>query len=34
MYGLGIMLIFFAFFIFFAPNFFGHPDNYIMANPL
>ena len=24
----------FAFFVFFAPNFFGEPDNYIPANPL
>lgn len=34
LYGLGLMMIFFAFLIFFAPNYFGHPDNYIMANPL
>ena len=34
MYGLGLMMIFLAFLIFFAPNYFGHPDNYIMANPV
>jgi len=34
LYGLGVLLIFFAFFIFFAPNYFGHPDNYIMADSL
>ena len=31
---LGLFLIFFAAFIFFAPNFFGMPDNYIPANPM
>lgn len=30
----GLFAIFFAFFVFFAPNFFGEPDNYIPANPL
>jgi len=34
LYGLGWFLIFFMFFVFFAPNFFGEPDNYIKANPL
>jgi quinol-cytochrome oxidoreductase complex cytochrome b subunit len=34
LYGLGLFLIFFMFFVFFAPNFFGEPDNYIEANPL
>ncbi len=34
MFGLGVFLIFFAYFVFFAPNFFGEPDNYIPANPL
>ena len=34
MYGLGILLLIFAFFVFFAPNYFGHPDNYIPANSL
>jgi ubiquinol-cytochrome c reductase cytochrome b subunit len=32
--GLGIFLGIWAFFVFFAPNFFGEPDNYIPANPL
>jgi len=34
MFGLGVFLIFFALFVFFAPNYMGHPDNYIPANPL
>ncbi|MEO0391984.1 MAG: cytochrome b/b6 [Pseudomonadota bacterium] len=33
-FGLGVFLIFFAAFVFFAPNYLGHPDNYIPANPL
>jgi ubiquinol-cytochrome c reductase cytochrome b subunit len=33
-FGLGVFLIFFSAFVFFAPNFLGHPDNYIPANPL
>ncbi len=33
-FGLGVFLIFFCAFVFFAPNFLGHPDNYIPANPL
>ena len=33
-FGLFVFLIPFAFFVFFAPNFLGHPDNYIPANPL
>jgi ubiquinol-cytochrome c reductase cytochrome b/c1 subunit len=32
--GLVVFLIVFAGFVFFAPNFFGEPDNYIKANPL
>jgi ubiquinol-cytochrome c reductase cytochrome b subunit len=32
--GLGVFLIFFVAMAFFAPNFLGHPDNYIQANPL
>ncbi|MDA5193403.1 cytochrome b [Govanella unica] len=32
--GLGVFLLVFAFFVFFAPNFLGHPDNYIPANPM
>ena len=34
MYGLGIFLIFFAFIVFYAPNYLGHPDNYIPADSL
>jgi ubiquinol-cytochrome c reductase cytochrome b subunit len=32
--GLGVFLIFLVILTFFAPNFLGHPDNYIQANPL
>lgn len=32
--GLGVFLMVYAFFVFFAPNFFGEVDNYIPANPL
>ena len=34
LFGLGLFLIVFSYFIFFQPNFFGEPDNYIPANPL
>jgi quinol-cytochrome oxidoreductase complex cytochrome b subunit len=34
LFGMGVFLIFFMFFVFFAPDFFGEPDNYIPANPL
>ncbi len=34
LYGLGIYLLIYSGFVFFAPNFFGEPDNYIPANPL
>ncbi len=34
MFGLGVFLIVYAFIVFFAPNLFGEPDNYIPANPL
>ena len=34
LFGLGVFLIFFAGFVFFAPNYMGHPDNYIPADPL
>ena len=34
MFGLGVFLIVYLAFVFFAPNFFGEPDNYIPANPL
>ncbi|UIJ46207.1 cytochrome b N-terminal domain-containing protein [Sphingomonas cannabina] len=33
-FGLGVFLLVFATMIFFAPNYLGHPDNYIPANPL
>lgn len=33
-FGLVVFLIIFAGFVFFAPNFLGHPDNYIPANPM
>ena len=33
-FGLGVFLIAFALVVFFAPNFLGHADNYIKANPL
>lgn len=34
LFGLTVFLIFFAAMVFFAPNYLGHPDNYIPANPL
>lgn len=34
MIGIGVYLLVFASLVFFAPNFLGHPDNYIPANPL
>ncbi|HEX9461337.1 MAG TPA: cytochrome b N-terminal domain-containing protein [Alphaproteobacteria bacterium] len=34
LFGLGVFMIIYAGFVFFAPNFFGEPDNYIKANPL
>ncbi len=34
LFGFGVFFIFFAAFIFYAPNYMGHPDNYIEANPL
>jgi len=34
LFGLGVLLIVWAGFVFFAPNFFGEPDNYIPADPL
>jgi ubiquinol-cytochrome c reductase cytochrome b subunit len=33
-FGLGIFLLVFAVILFFAPNYLGHADNYIQANPL
>ena len=34
MFGLGVFMIVYLGFVFFAPNFFGEPDNYIKANPM
>jgi quinol-cytochrome oxidoreductase complex cytochrome b subunit len=34
LFGLGVFLIFYVAVVFFEPNFFGEPDNYIPANPL
>ncbi len=33
-FGLTIFLILFAWIVFYVPNYLGHPDNYIPANPL
>jgi ubiquinol-cytochrome c reductase cytochrome b subunit len=33
-FSLTIFLIVFAYFVFYMPNYLGHPDNYIEANPL
>jgi ubiquinol-cytochrome c reductase cytochrome b subunit len=33
-FGLGVFLIVFAILLFYAPNYLGHADNYIPANPL
>ncbi|MEW5704605.1 MAG: cytochrome b/b6 [Pseudomonadota bacterium] len=33
-FGLGLFLTVYFAFVFFAPNFFGEPDNYIPANPM
>jgi len=34
LFGIMLFLIVFAAFVFFAPNYLGHPDNYIPADPL
>jgi len=34
LFGLTIFLIFYAVVVFYAPNYMGHPDNYIPANPM
>jgi quinol-cytochrome oxidoreductase complex cytochrome b subunit len=34
LFGLGVFLIVYLGFVFYAPNFFGEPDNYIPANPM
>jgi len=33
-YGLNIIMIIFVLLVFFFPNYLGHPDNYILGNPL
>jgi ubiquinol-cytochrome c reductase cytochrome b subunit len=33
-FGICVFLLFYCFFIFYAPNYLGHPDNYTPANPL
>ena len=32
--GLGVFLLVLAYFVFYDPNYMGHPDNYIPANPM
>lgn len=34
LFGLGVLLLIWGGFVFFAPNFFGEPDNYIPADPM
>ena len=34
LFGLTLFLIFYAGMVFYAPNYLGHPDNYIEANPM
>ena len=34
MFGLSVFMCIFAAMVFYAPNYMGHPDNYIAANPL
>ena len=34
LFGLGVFMMFYLGFVFFAPDFFGEPDNYIEANPM
>lgn len=34
MVAVAVFCLVFAFFVFFAPNYMGHPDNYIQANPM
>ncbi|MBM3583238.1 MAG: cytochrome b [Alphaproteobacteria bacterium] len=34
MFGMFVFFVVFAAFVFYAPNYLGHPDNYIPANPL
>ncbi|WP_135081224.1 cytochrome b/b6 [Terasakiella sp. SH-1] len=34
LFGMGVFFMFFFAFVFWAPNYMGHPDNYIPANPM
>ncbi|AMW34037.1 cytochrome b [Haematospirillum jordaniae] len=34
LFGVGVFMMFFMVFVFWAPNYLGHPDNYIPANPM
>jgi len=34
LFGFFVFVVFFSFFVIYAPNYLGHPDNYIEANPL
>ncbi len=34
LFGVSLFMMFYLFFVFFAPDLFGEPDNYIVANPL
>ena len=34
LFGFRVFVLFFSFFVIYAPNLLGHPDNYIEANPL
>jgi len=34
LFGIGVFLLFYMAFVFWAPNFLGHPDNYIPADPM
>ncbi len=34
LFGIAVFLLVFSIFLFYSPNFFGEPDNYIEANPL
>jgi len=33
-FGMMVFLVFFSWFLFYTPNYMGHPDNYIQANPM
>lgn len=34
LFGFFLFVLFFSFFVIYSPNYLGHPDNYIEANPL